>query len=249
LIYLTVPVHNEAKTIGVLLWKLRKLMAEFERDYRVFVLDDASTDGTPEILSRYGPFLPLRVIRSEDRIGYGGALERLVREVVKEAPYPKRDVVVTIQGDFTEEPEDLVRLVKAIEGGADLVAGSLEGEARALPARLRFSRWSAGLLLGRSVREAPVSDPLSGFRAYRLVILKKALRELGDGEPLLKGDGWSANLELLSRTAPHARRIEEAPYRIRLSHRPRGTRFRPVATLRSLFPLRGTDWSSLQGEA
>ena len=47
-IYVCIPAHNEASTVGVLLWKTRKAMAEFDRDYRVVVLDDASTDEAGE---------------------------------------------------------------------------------------------------------------------------------------------------------------------------------------------------------
>jgi glycosyltransferase involved in cell wall biosynthesis len=242
-IHVCIPAHNEDRTIGVLLWKIRNVMAEFGRDYEVVALDDGSTDRTPEVLLRYRRFLPLRVIRAEERRGYGPALERILRDVVERSTYPKRDVVVTIQGDFTENPEDLVAMVKTIEGGADLVAGAL-AEAASLPGRMRMARGIARLLLGGVARGAPVSDLLSGFRAYRLIVVKKALRDLEDGRPLLVCDGWGANLELLARTAPHARRIEEARYRLRSEHRSRESRFRPIPSLRMLLSLRGTSWPS-----
>jgi glycosyltransferase involved in cell wall biosynthesis len=251
LIYICIPVHEEAATIGVLLWKIRKVMAEFGRDYEVVVMDDASSDETPVVLERYGRVLPLRVLRSDRRLGYGSATERLLRDVAARTEYPKRDVAVTLQADFTENPEDLVPMVKAIEGGADLVAGSLTPGGDALPVPLRVSRWMAGVLLGRGLREAPVSDPLSGFRAYRVVVLKKAFRE---GEVPTKAfpssGGWASNLALLAATAPHARRIEEAPFGPQLTHRTRPSRFHPVSELRRLVPLRGRlDWSGAQGEA
>src|SRR5262249_5355007 len=45
-LYLAIPAHNEAATIGVLLWRLRSVLAEFPREYEVVVYDDASTDST-----------------------------------------------------------------------------------------------------------------------------------------------------------------------------------------------------------
>jgi Kdo2-lipid IVA lauroyltransferase/acyltransferase len=243
LIYLTVPVHDEEKTIGVLLWKLRKVMAEFERDYRILLLDDASTDGTAAVVARYSGYVPLTLIRSRERLGHGRALERLLREAAELAPYPKRDVVVTLQGDFTENPDDLVPLVKAIEGGADLVAGALDPDHERPPAPIRFARGLARIVLGRTARSAPVADPLSGFRAYRVVVLKKALRDLDEGEALVSGDGWSAHVELLRRAVPHARRIEEAPYRVRYAHRERASRFKVLQALRALIPLRRSAWN------
>jgi glycosyltransferase involved in cell wall biosynthesis len=247
LIFIAIPVHNEEKTIGVLLWKIRKVMAEFGRDYEVLVLDDASTDGTPEVLERYRRVLPLRLTRSEVRLGYGAALERLLREAARLTDYPKRDVAVTIQADFTENPEDLVPMVKAIEGGADLVVGARSPEGALLPTPVRVSRWLAAMLLGRGFRGAPVSDPLSGFRVYRIVVLKKAFREEEVVLSPAQGGGWATNLELLSLTVPHARRIEESPVRLRLAHRSRGSRFRPVQELRSLLPLRGRlEWPAAE---
>ena len=114
MIYVTIPVHNEESTIGVLLWKIRNVMGEFGRDYEILVLDDASTDTTRDVLRRYRRSLPLRIFSSDDRLGYAGALDRLIREAVDRAPYPKRDAIVTLQGDFTEHPENLVTLVKTL---------------------------------------------------------------------------------------------------------------------------------------
>ena len=39
-IYVTLPVHNEEHTIGVLMWKIRKVFAELGRDFRILVVDD-----------------------------------------------------------------------------------------------------------------------------------------------------------------------------------------------------------------
>ncbi|MDH3424908.1 MAG: glycosyltransferase, partial [Gemmatimonadota bacterium] len=71
MIYVCIPTHNEASTIGVLLWKTRNVLGEFERDYRLVVHDDASTDETADVLTRYRRSLPLTILRSEERLGYG----------------------------------------------------------------------------------------------------------------------------------------------------------------------------------
>jgi len=243
-IYVCIPAHDEAATIGVLMWKVRRVMGEFGRDYRIVVLDDASSDNTPDVLARYRRSLPLTILRSEERLGYGRSVDRLLRHVVEEAPYPKRDCAVVLQGDFTERPEDVVGLVKILEGGADIVAGSLAAELERLPRPVRLARKAARFLLGAVWRKAPVSDPLSGLRAYRVIVLKKALRDLPADQPLVRADGWAANLELLRLLVPHARRVAEVPLEMRYDLQVRPSRFRAFPTLRSLFRLRGGVWGT-----
>ena len=234
MIYVCIPAHDEAATIGVLLWKTRKVLNEFGRDFRIIVHDDASTDDTAEVLERYTRTLPLTVLRSEERIGYGRSVETLLRHVQAEAPYPKRDCAVVMQGDFTEDPSDVVSLVKIIEGGSDIVAGTVTSNSLPLPLGVKVVRWVSGTIM----RGGVVTDPLVGLRAYRVIVLKKALRDRP--EPLVRSDGWAANVEILGQLIPHARRVSEVPLQPRYELRMRPSRFRPVRTLLSLVRVRGT---------
>ena len=247
-IYVCIPTHNEAETIGVLLWKTRKAMSEFGRDYRLVVHDDASTDDTAEVLQRYRRAVPLTVLRSDARIGYGRSVEKLLRHVRDEASYPKRDCAVVMQGDFTESPDDAVTLVKILEGGADIVAGDISGE-RAPDRGVRLVRWAASRFLPRITAAAPVADPFVGLRAYRVIVLKKALRDRDESDPLIRSDGWAANVELLGALAPHARRIAESPFRLRYDLQARPSRFRPLKTFVGLARLPGSLWSTPGAEA
>jgi glycosyltransferase involved in cell wall biosynthesis len=248
-IFVCIPTHNEAATIGVLLWKTRNVMGEFGRDYRIVVHDDASDDETSEVLQRYRRALPLTILRSDERIGYGRSVEKLLRHVVEEAPYPKRDCAVVLQGDFTESPTHVVPLVKILEGGADIVAGSTAHDADETPRAKRVVRWAAGTFRRGLMQGAPVSDPLAGLRVYRVIVLKKALRDRPESDPLILSDGWAANVELLGRLAPHARRISEAPYDFRYDLQARPSRFRPWQTVLGLARLPGSLWAPPGPEA
>ena len=244
MIYVCIPAYNEGRTIGVLLWKIRKVMLEFGREYEVVVLDDASSDETQEVLGRYRNVLPVRVLREEQRVGYSRAVERLLRDALDRTSYPKRDAAIVLQGDFTESPDHIVPLLKAFEGGADVVAGSVEDNGRPLPRAVKVARWMAPLVLGKTYAGAPVSDPLCGFRAYRLIVLKKAFKNRPG--PLLASEGWAANLELLGIVAPYARRIAEAPLNLRYDVRQRPSRFKAIRTLRGLLRVRREKWEGLE---
>lgn len=235
MIYICIPAHNEARTVGVLLWKIRTVMGEFRRDYQILVVDDASDDGTDDVLAPYARVLPLHIRRNEKQTGYAAALEQALREAVRRAPYPKRDVVVTLQADFTEEPGQIPDLVKRIEGGADVVAGEMSLGAYRAPNAVRWSRRAWSYLMRRLESEGE-HDPLSGFRAYRVMVLKKALELVGE-RPLLTMDGWAANAQLLTATLPHARRVEAVPVDVRYDRRERPSRFHAWQNARQIIKL------------
>ena len=235
MIYICIPALNEARTIGVLLWKTRQVMEEFPRDYHVLVLDDGSTDDTAQVLEPYARVLPVTVLRNERTGGYAAAVEKLIREAVRLSTHPKRDVLVVMQADFTESPDDIPNLLKRVEGGADVVGSSVAGVEGELPRSLRWGRKGLPWLLPRSSLPREIKDPLSGFRAYRVSVLKRALQ---DGKPLLtRQAGWAANAELLLSVAPHVRRAEDAEVRLRYTSRERETRFRPWSTALELWNL------------
>lgn len=248
MIHIVVPAYEEEGTIGLLLWKIRRVMADFGRDYRILVADDASADRTAEVLERYRRLLPLRVLRNERRRGYAGTLETLLRTAVEEADYPKRDVIVTLQADFSEDPADLVPMIKAVEGGADLVAATPGPGRGTVPRRVRLTRWLGSRLLGWPPPGALAGDPFCGLRAYRVIVVKKALRELGD-RPLLTAHGWAANVQLLERLAPHARRLQESPTDLRYDLHPRTSRHSVLRTLWNVVSLRGSLTWNHEGKA
>lgn len=230
MIYICIPSYDEAATVGVLLWKIRRVMSEFSRDYHLLVLDDGSVDGTEEVLDPYARVLPLTVLRNEARQGYAASVERLIREVVARSTHPRRDVAVVLQADFTEAPEDIPTLVKPIEGGADVVSAQLAEPSEEAPRGYRWTRRGLSWLLRGARLPEGVADPLTGFRAYRVAVLKRALSDR-NGDALLSCQGWAANAELLMAVVPHSRRTEVAEVALRHAYRQRDTRFRPWNTI------------------
>lgn len=236
MIYICIPALDEAPTVGVLLWKIRQVMAEFGRDYHLVVLDDGSTDHTQEVLEPYARVLPLTVLRNERTQGYPAAVERLLREAVARSTHPKRDVAVLLQGDFTESPGDIPALVRKVEGGADVVGTTVSATDAERPRAERWARRGLPWLLSGRAIPREIRDPLSGFRAYRVAVLKRALAE-SEGKPLLSRPGWAANVELLLAVTPHVRRADVAEVSLRYTRRDRGTRFQPWGTVVEVWNL------------
>src|SRR5437867_13304099 len=127
MIYVLVPAHNESATVGLLLWKVRQLFTSFNREYQLIVVNDGSTDSTEDVLAPYTRALPLTLINHRRRRGYAASLEALLREAVGRTDRPRRDFAVTIQAAFSESPEELLELIKRLEGGADLVVPDRRG--------------------------------------------------------------------------------------------------------------------------
>jgi hypothetical protein len=94
-------------------------------------------------------------------------------------------------------------------------------------------RRAAPLLLRNSVKVSGVTDVVSGFAAFRLVILRNAMRS--HPGRLLTTDGWAANAELFTRAAQSARRIETIPAIERRDVRPRASRLVPWDMARELW--------------
>jgi glycosyltransferase involved in cell wall biosynthesis len=247
LLYICIPVFNEAPTVGLVLWKLRKVLQEYSREHEVVIYDDGSTDGTRETLAPYADVLPMTIIGPAKRQGYAAALDGLVRHVTAATRYPRRDAMVILQGDLTDQPGDLPELTRRFEGGADIVVAERAAGPMPTPVeKLRkYSSWMSRRgtirLLGadRVVRpalfEVPgVADPFGSLRLFRISVLRDLVKAHG-ASPLVTNEGWAANAELLLRAAGHARRVETMQATQRFDLRPRESRVRPWADARALF--------------
>ena len=172
-----IPTRNEVSAISRVLADLPANLVN-----EVLVVDSNSTDGTPEIAAKMGA-----CVVHEPRRGYGRAC--LTGLACADAP----DVVVFLDGDYSDRPSELpILLAPIIEGRADITLGSrLQGRraAGALPWHQVFGNRLAASLI-RLLYGLEITD-LGPFRAGRAEVLRAlALEETTYGwavEMILKG--------------------------------------------------------------
>ena len=182
-----IPALNEAATIG-------DVVAAVPRDVVdcVIVVDNGSTDGTAQVARAAGA----QVVH-EPRRGYGYACWA-------GAQAADTDVLVFLDGDGADDPQEIPRLVAPIRAGeADLVLGSRvqgEREPGALLPHARFGNWLAAQLM-RRLYGLHLTD-LGPFRAIRRTALEALdMREMTYG--------WSA--EMVVKAAKRGYRVVEVP--------------------------------------
>ncbi len=154
-----IPAYNEEQSIALVVEEIPK---DWVRE--VVVCDNASTDRTAEVAQAAGA-----TVVYEGRPGYGSACLRAMAYLAEKPPEERPDIVVFMDGDHSDYPEQLPDLVKPIiERGVDLVIGSRalgKLERGAMEPQQIFGNWLATTLI-RLFYNYRFTD-LGPFRAIR----------------------------------------------------------------------------------
>lgn len=188
-----IPAYNEEKSLAHVLNDLPK-----DRLHQVIVVDNRSTDRTAEVARENGA-----TVVHERRRGYGRAC--LTGMAALEDP----DIVVFLDGDYSDYPEEISLLVEPIlKGEADFVVGSrmLLAESRqALLPQARYGNQLAVFLI-RLFFGHRFTD-LGPFRAIR----SESLQAIGMHD---KDFGWTVEMQI--KAVQNGLRIREVPVRYRI---------------------------------
>lgn len=199
-ILVVIPTYNEAENIGLIVPRLRAAVPEAH----VLVADDHSPDGTGELadaLAAADDHVHVLHRRGKEGLGaaylagFGWGLDH------------DYDVIVQMDADGSHQPEQLPRLLAALEGGADMVKGSrwvAGGSVVNWPLhRMLISR--AGTLWTQIALGLPLKDATGGYNAFTA----DTLRNIGLDD--IASAGYCFQVDLGWRTLKSGREVAEVP--------------------------------------
>lgn len=155
---IVVPVFNEEGNLRELHRRLTTVLEAIGLPNEIIFVDDGSTDGTWALIrSLHGEDDRVRAIKHRRNFGKAQAL-------ANGFAVANGDIVVTMDGDLQDDPDELPRMLQRINDGFDLVSGWKQNRqdpaAKTMPSRL--FNWTV-----RTVTGVPLHDFNCGFKAYR----------------------------------------------------------------------------------
>ena len=201
-----IPTYNERDNIGALIDALHQQFAFIQHEMHILVVDDHSPDGTSDVVKgKMAAYANLHLVSGRKQ-GLGAAYIRGMQHALSVL---WADAVMEMDADFSHKPEDVPRLIKALEAGADFVIGSRYVVGGSIPQEWHVLRKLAsrvGNIMARYVVGLyHIKDCTAGFRAIRAALLETI--NLGD----LNVQGYAFQIALLRAALVHQAVIQEIP--------------------------------------
>ena len=175
-----IPAYNEEDSIALVIKDIPNIVSE------IIVIDNNSTDATPINAKNAGA-----TVLSETRKGYGYACLKGMEYIANQSTKP--DIIVFLDGDFSDYPEELTKIVAPIiDNNIDFVVGSRVKELReknSMTPQQVFGNWLATTLM-KVFFGAKFTD-LGHFRAIKY-------QKLLDLNMQDKTYGWTIEMQLKS---------------------------------------------------
>lgn len=205
-IVIIIPTYNERENISLLIEALQHIFSDLPHEMSLLVVDDNSPDGTAAAVRQYMQSSRNIALLSGPRQGLGVAYIKGMHYALHTM---HADAIMQMDADFSHRPQDVPRLIAALQDGADFVIGSRYIEGGSIPAdwgilRRMLSKWgnvSIRYLTGL----AAIRDCTAGFRAIRAPLLHKMdLRQLATR-------GYAFQIALLQQALRQSAVVREIP--------------------------------------
>jgi dolichol-phosphate mannosyltransferase len=163
-----IPAHNEAEVVEPTLRGLIGQLGPEEIDFEIVVVDDASSDGTGDVVAAVTAEEPrVRCVRNEAPHGFGFAVRKGLEEF-------RGDAVVIVMADGSDDPRDVVLYYRVLEAGYDCAFGS-----RFMPGAVvhDYPRLKLGInrIVNAGIRalfQHGYNDTTNAFKAYRREVIE-----------------------------------------------------------------------------
>lgn len=234
MIVVLLPAYNEEKALPELFLSLEKAF-ESIGEFRIVVVDDGSTDKTPEILNEYKSVLPLTVLTHERNMNLGRAMLTGLSYVRDNAG--DDDLIITMDSDNTHSPDVIHRLIENSDKGDIGIASRYEsggGEQGLSGFRSIMSR-GAGYLLDLAFHVPNVKDYTCGYRLYHPAIIRKGFTIFGDD--LVSETGFTSMAEILIRLHFAGATFYEVPLMLRYDLKSSPSKMKVLSTIMRYFSL------------
>jgi len=204
------PTYNESENIRDLILAIERLNI----NPLILVIDDSSPDGTQEIVRNLQKdFKNIILIVRPRKMGLGTAIIDGFKTILSLPDKP--EYVITMDADFSHNPEDIPRLIQHAKEGYDIVVGSRYIKGGEIvgwtPTRIIIS--GIANKMARAILRLPINDLTSGFRCYSTKYVIKAA-------PKLKSKRFEIQIETLKLARNLRMKVTEAP--IKFVNRKRG---------------------------
>jgi len=167
-ISIVIPVYNEEENLRPLFTRLTAVLDGLKRPYEIVFTNDGSRDGSLELLTAFHRERPAQVCVIDFNGNFGqhmaimAAFERV-----------RGDIVVTLDADLQNPPEEIPKLIAAIEAGHDVVGGYRKD--RQDTAFRRYASRTLNVIRERTTR-IHMRDQGCMLRAYRRRIVDTIAR-------------------------------------------------------------------------
>ena len=164
MISLVIPVYNEEANLSHLLERLRRVMQKMGKSYEIIFVDDGSRDNTLSILKGFLTYPEVRIVELTRNYGQHAAIFSGFSVV-------RGDIVITLDADLQNPPEEIPNLVRVMEEGGYDVVGTIRKERkdsffRTFPSRIIN-------VVARKITKVNMSDWGCMLRAYRRNIVER----------------------------------------------------------------------------
>lgn len=216
MIYFLLPAYNEEDAIQPLTEKIGAAMAEIGAAYQIVVVNDGSRDRTLERCRELATRYPLHLITHKINRGLGETIRDGMEYIAETGS--RNDIVVRMDCDDTHDPRYVIPMIDKLRAGWEVVIASRYapggGQIGVNWYRRTISR-CANTLMKACFPMPHIWEYTSGFRAYRVALIKDAIAIFGNQFIDLKGMGFTGTVEKLVKCRMLGARVTEHGFVLR----------------------------------